>query len=64
MIVVHNTKTVTSNIASVCVYKGRRSLGSKMVIVVFDNRNVHEWIYSYMESYEASYFDEIKNKFY
>ena len=53
MTAVHNTRTVTSNIASVSVYKGRRSLGSKMVIVASDNKNVHEWIYSYLEPYEA-----------
>ena len=53
MTAVHNTRTVTSNIASVCVYKGRRNLGEKMVIVAADNRNVHEWIYRDLEPYET-----------
>ena len=53
MITVHNTRTVTNNIVSVCVYKGRRSLGTKMIIVASDNRNVNEWIYRYLEPYEA-----------
>ena len=72
MTAVHNTRTVTSNIASV-TYMGRRSLGAKMVIVASDNRNVHEWIYRYLEPYEArgyafykveneSYFSEYAGK--
>jgi len=43
MTAVHNTRTVTSNIASVTCM-GRRSLGAKIVIVTSDNRNVYKWL--------------------
>ena len=53
MIEAQNTRTVTGNIASVCIRKGWRGLGAKMVIVASDNRSVHDWIYRYLESYET-----------
>ena len=49
---VHNTRTVTGNIASVRIM-GRRCLGAKMVMVACDNWNVQEWVHSYLEPYEA-----------
>ena len=45
--------TVTSNIASTNIRRGRRVLGAKMVIVATDNRIVQDWMYRYLEPYEA-----------
>ena len=49
----HTTGTETGNSGSACVCRGKRRLGAKAVIVASDNRNVHGWIYRYLEPYEA-----------
>ena len=52
MTAVHFTRTTTSNHASPSIYRGRRSLGARMVIMASDNKSVHDWIYRYLEPYE------------
>ena len=49
MIAESNTRTATGNLVSTCIYKGRRGMGAKMVIVASDNRSVQDWIYRYLE---------------
>ena len=49
----YTLKTTTGNLTSACVCRGRMGLGSKIVIVAADNRNVQEWLYRYLEAYEA-----------
>ena len=46
------TRTVTGNLVPSCICRGRRGMGTKMVIVASDNRSVHEWVYRYLEPYE------------
>lgn len=48
----YSTKTMTGNLVEPCIIRGRKTLGSKMVIVASDNKSVHDWIYRYLEPYE------------
>jgi len=45
------TKTITGNLATSCVFRGSKSVGSKMIVVVSDNRSVQEWLYQYLYHY-------------
>ena len=46
------TKTITGNIVPACICKGQRGIGTKMVIIAFDNRNIQEWLYRFLKPYE------------
>jgi len=46
-----STMTTTGNLATTCVFRGRNSLGAKMIVVASDNRSVQEWLYQYLEPY-------------
>ena len=52
MIAMHTTRTVTGNLVSNVICRGRK-LGARMVVVASDNRSVHEWVYRYLEPYEV-----------
>jgi DNA-binding CsgD family transcriptional regulator len=45
--------TENGNNGSACICMGKIRLGAKAVLVASDSRNVHEWIYRYLEPYEA-----------
>jgi len=45
------TKTITGNLATSCVFRGSKSVGSKMIVVASDNRSVQEWLYQYLDHY-------------
>jgi len=47
------TKTITGDIAPACIYKGQRGIGTRMVIIASDNRNIQDWLYRYLKLYEA-----------
>ena len=47
------TKTITGNLATSCVFRGSKSVGSKMIVVASDNRSVQEWLYQYLEPYTS-----------
>ena len=49
----NSTRTVTGGLVPACIRKGYRGLGAKMVIVASDSRSVQEWMYRYLEPYEA-----------
>ena len=53
MTTMYTTRTTTGNLASACICKGNRGLGTKMIIIASDNRNIQEWIYSYLKLYEV-----------
>ena len=52
MTTTYTTKTINGNIASACICKGHRGIGTKMVIIACDNRNIQEWLYRYLKPYE------------
>ena len=52
MTTMYTTKTITGNIASACICKGNRGIGTKMVIIACDNHNIQEWFYRYLKPYE------------
>jgi len=45
--------TTTGNLVTACIHRGCRGLGAKIVVVASDNRSVQEWVYRYLEPYEA-----------
>ena len=47
------TGTATGNLVTACIRRGYRGLGAKIVIAASDNRSVQEWLYRYLEPYEA-----------
>ena len=49
----YTTRTTTGNLASACVFRGRKGLGTKMIVVASDNRSVQEWLYRYLEAYTS-----------
>jgi len=46
------TKTITGNLVTSCFCKGHRGIGTKMVVIASDNRNIQEWLYCYLKPYE------------
>jgi len=52
MTTVLTTKTLTGNIASAFICKGQRGIGTKIVIIASDNRNIQEWLYRFLKPYE------------
>ena len=53
MTATNTTRTISGNLVSDCVFKGSRSVGARKVIVASDNRSVQDWLYRYLEPYEA-----------
>ena len=48
-----STMTTTGNLATTCVFRGHKGLGSKMIVIASNNRSVQEWLYQYLELYTS-----------
>ena len=53
MTTVYKNKTTTGNLTPTFVCRSRKGIYSKTVITASDTKNVQEWIYHYLEPYEA-----------
>ena len=53
MTAINTTGTTTGNLVPACIVRGRMNLDAKIVIVASDNRSVQDWLYRYLEPYEA-----------
>ena len=53
MTMVKNTRTTTGYLTPTFVCRSRKGFYSKTVITASDSKNVQEWIYRYLEPYEA-----------
>ena len=49
----YTTGTVTGNLASAVICRGRKGTGTKMVIAASNSRNVQNWLFEYLEPYQA-----------
>jgi len=47
------TGTTTGNLATAVICRGRKGTGTKMVIVASNSMNVQNWLFEYLEPYQA-----------
>ena len=53
MMTAYITGTTTGNLVTAVICRGRKGTGTKMVIVASNSMNVQNWLFEYLEPYQA-----------